>query len=154
MPGTPHDDEPREGTYSLADLQAMEAAGDVDLAMPGTDGATARDRAIRDQLVAYDADLVAREGPDAATSDRQLRRAALAAEHDPGTVAHALLIARRQLGYDHAELANWLGIGTDRLAALALEPQPDPSAPTLADWVRRLAERSGADVDRLTDALA
>ncbi len=89
----------------------------------------------------------------ALTSDRQLRQAALAAEHDPGTIAHALLVARRQLRHDHAELARWLGIDADRLAALALEPRPYPSASDFSDQVRRLAERFGADPDRLADAL-
>ena len=98
-------------------------------------------------------DQIKRRGPDALTSDRQLRQAMLAAERDPGTIAHALLLARRQLGYDHAELARWLGITTDRLAALALEPRPGPAAPAFVDQVRELARRYGADPGRLTDAL-
>ena len=96
---------------------------------------------------------VEREGPDAMTSDRQLRRAALAAEQAPGTIAHALVTARRQLVTDHAGLASWLGLDADRLAALALEPRPDPAAPAFADQVRGLAERFGADQGRLADAL-
>ena len=153
MPTTPPDDEPAEGTYSLLDLQAMDAAGDVELAMPGTPEHAAGVRALREQLAAYDADLVARDGPDALTSDRQLRQAALAAEHDPTTIAHVLLAARRQLGYDHVQLARWLGITPDRLAALAILPRPDPAAPTFAERIGELADRYGADPGRLADAL-
>ena len=93
------------------------------------------------------------EATDAATSARQLRQAALAAERDPTTIAHALVTARHQRVTDHAGLASWLGIDADRLAALALEPRPDPSAPNFPDQVARLAERYGADPDRLADAL-
>ncbi len=144
MPSS-HDDEPPEGTYTMLDLEAMEAAGDIELAMPGTPEAEAAREAMVDELDAYDAELVAREGPDAMTSDRQLRQAALAAEQDPRTIAHAVPTARRQLGYDRAGLASWLGIDADQLAALALEPRPDPSAPTFEDQVRRLAARFGAE---------
>ncbi len=40
------------------------------------------------------------------------------------------------------------------LAALALEPRPDPAAPAFANQVARLAERFGADPGRLAEALA
>ena len=42
---------------------------------------------------------------------------------------------------------------TDRLAALAVQPRPDPMAATFVARVRALAERYGADVGRLADAL-
>ena len=148
-----HDHDEDAGTYSLAELEAMAAAGEIELIDAGIPETSAFDREMVAELDAYNADLVAREGPDALTSDRQLRQAALAAEGDPGTIAHALVTARRQLVTDHAGLASWLRINADRLAALALEPRPDPSAPAFADQVRRLAERFEADPDRLVDAL-
>ncbi len=40
-----------------------------------------------------------------------------------------------------------------RLAALALRPRPDPSAPAFVDRVRELADRYGADPGRLAEAL-
>ena len=153
MPSAPRDDEPPEGTYSLADLQAMDAAGDIDIIAPGTPEADAFDREMVAELDAYNARLLARDGPDALTSDRDLRIAALAAERDPGTIAHALVTARRQLVTDHAGLAAWLGVTPTRLAALAIQPRPDPAAPTFADEVWELAERFGAEPGRLADAL-
>ncbi len=152
MPFMPEDDED-EGGFTLAELQAMEAAGDIEIIQPGTPEAEAWDRAMAEQLAEHDRELVEREGPDALTSDRLLRQAALAAEQDPTTIGCALLIARRQLGYDHAELARWLGVGPNQLAALVITPRPDPSAPTFADAVQALAKRYGADPGRLVEAL-
>ena len=146
-------DEHEDVTYTMLDLEAMEAAGDIELAMPGTPEAEAAREAMVDELDAYDTELLAREGPDALTSDRQLRQAALAAEQDPATIAHALVTARRQLVTDHTGLASWLGIDADRLAALVLERRPDPAAPDFVDQVRQLAERYGANPGRLGDAL-
>ncbi len=153
MPFTPEGDED-EGGFTLAELQAMEAAGDIEIVQPGMPEAEAWDRAMAAQLAEHDRELVEREGPDALTSDRLLRQAALIAEQDPTTIGHALLVARRQLGYDHAELARWLGVGPNQLAALAITPRPDPSVPTFAEDVRALAERYGADPGRLAEALA
>ena len=153
MPSTPRDDEHERVTYSALDLEAMAAAGDVELAMPGTPEADRADRAAREQLAAYNADLVAREGPDALLSDRQLRQAALAAEQDPRLVAHAFASYRERLGLDPAGLAAWLHVGTGQLAALALEPRPDTSGVAFVDEVRELAARYGADLGRLAEAL-
>ena len=148
-----HDHDEGAGTYTLAELQAMAAAGDVELVEAGTPEAAASDREMVDQLDPYNRELLEREGADALTSDRQLRQAALLAERDPATVAHALADARARLVADRAGLASWLGIDADRLTALALEPRPDPSAPTFAHQVAELAARFGADPDRLGDAL-
>ena len=54
---------------------------------------------------------------------------------------------------DHARLAAWLGVTPNGLAALALELRPDPTTPAFTNQVRRLAERFGANPDRLADAL-
>lgn len=153
MPSTPRDDEFDDDTYTLVDLQAMEAAGDIELAMPGTPEHAVGVRAMIEQLRAHDRELVAREGPDAMTSDRDLRLAALAAEQDPHYVAHALADARARLMADHAGLATWLHVTPSQLAALAIQPRPDPSAPTFVEQVQRLAEHYGADPGRLADAL-
>ena len=154
MPGTPQNDPP-EGTYSLVDLQAMEAAGDVELAMPGTPEAAAARREMTGQLADYDADLVAREGPDTMTSRRQLRQAALDAESRPGTIGHALARSREARGWSRDELAAWLGTSLDGLAGLALEPRSRPGYPmTTGIPLERLADRHGADRGRLREALA
>ena len=50
-------------------------------------------------------------------------------------------------------LASWLGIGTGQLAVPAIQPRPDPAAPTFIDQVREFAGRYGADPGRLADAL-
>ncbi|MDP8944173.1 MAG: hypothetical protein M3N16_08665, partial [Actinomycetota bacterium] len=116
--GSPED----AGTHPLADLDAMAAAGDIELVQPGSPEAAAFDREMADELDAYNADLLARDGPDAPTSDRDLRRAALAAEQDPRYVAHALAAYRERLGLDPTGLARWLGVDPARLAMLALQP--------------------------------
>ena len=148
-----HDRDEDAGTYSLVELHAMAAAGDIDLIRLGTPEAATFDREMTAQLDEYNADVVERGGPDALTSDRQFRQAALAAEQDPTLAASALAARRAALVTDHAGLAAWLGMTPNGLAAPALEPRPDPAA-AFADQVRRLAERFGADPDRLADALA
>ena len=136
-----------------ATSRKVEGANDIELPTPGMPEAAASRREMGDQLAAYDADLVPREGPDALTSDRQLRQAALAAEQDPALAASALAARRAALVTDHAGLATWLGVTPNGLAAIGLEPRPDPSAPAFADRVRRLADLFGADPGRLADAL-
>ena len=152
MPFAPEDDED-EGGFTLAEVQAMEAAGEIEIIQPGTPEAEAFDRAMVEQLAEHDRDLLRREGPDALTSGRLLRQTALAAEQDAFYIAHALASYRERLGFDQAGLARWLGIGPNQLAALAIKPRPDPSAPTFADDVQALADRYGADPGRLAEAL-
>ena len=153
MPSPRRNDEPTEVAYTRLDFEAMAAAGDIEIIEPGTPEAAAFDREMVNQLDEYNADLIEREGPDALTSDRQLRQAAVTAEQDPRYVAHALADARARLVADRAGLASWLGIGPNQLAALGLESRPDPSAPTFTDRVRELAKRYGVNADRLADAL-
>ncbi len=152
MPFTPEDDED-EGGFTLAEVQAMEAAGEIEIIQPGTPEAEAFDRAMVEQLAEHDRDLLEREGPDALTSGRLLRQTALAAEQDAFYIAHALASYRERLGYDQAGLAQWLGVGPNQLAALAIRPRPDPSSPTFADDVQALADRYSADPGRLAEAL-
>ena len=87
------------------------------------------------------------------TSDRLLRQAALEAESDPATIGHALARYRAARGWSRARLAEWLGVTPTGLAALAIQPRPDPAAPTFADLVAGLADRYGVDPWRLADAL-
>ena len=152
MPFTPEDDED-EGGFTLAEVQAMEAAGEIEIIQPGTPEAEAFDRAMVEQLAEHDRELVEHEGPDALTSGRLLRQTALAAEQDAFYIAHALASYRERLGFDQAGLARWLGIGPNQLAALVIKPRPDPSAPTFSDDVQALADRYGADPGRLAEAL-
>lgn len=149
MPGTPRD-EAAEDTYSRLNVEAMEAVGDIEIVRAHTPEAAAFDREMAAQLAEYDRDLVAREGPDALTSDRQLRQAA---EQDAGLVASALASYRERLGLDRAGLAWWLGIGPDRLAALALSTRPDPTSATFAERIGQLADHYGADPGRLAEVL-
>ena len=95
MPGTSRNSE-GTGTYALAELQAMASADDIELVGPGTQEARIFDREMDDELDGYNRDLVERDGPDALTSDRQLRQAALAAEQDPALAASALAVARQR----------------------------------------------------------
>ena len=67
----------------MADLEALEAAGVIEIHRPGTPEADAFDRAMVVDLDEADAELAGREGPDALTSDRLLRQTALAAEQNP-----------------------------------------------------------------------
>ena len=153
MPITPEGDDDEEGGYTFADLQAMEAAGDIEIIQPGTPEAEAFDREMADRLAEHDRELLEREGPDALTSGRLLRQTALVAEQDAFYIAHALASYRERLGFDQAGLAQWLGVGPNQLAALAIKPRPDPSTPAFADEVQTLAERYGADPGRLAEAL-
>jgi hypothetical protein len=86
--------------------------------------------------------------------DGQQRQNAMLAERDPGRVASALAVFRKRRGFERSSLAAWLQISQDRLVALTLEPLPDPSAPDYGTAVAVMARRHGADVVRLTEALA
>ena len=68
-------------------------------------------------------------------------------------ITHARADCRERIGADRDGLAQWLGVSTGRLAGLAIQPRPDPAAPSFADNVRELADRFGAEPGRLADAL-
>src|SRR4051812_8144663 len=101
---------PDLGSFTQADLEILAAAGSIEIILPGTPEADAFDRRIADELRAHDAALLAREGPDALTSVRALRQAALAAERDPERVGFALSAFCHAHGWDRSRLATWLGI--------------------------------------------
>jgi hypothetical protein len=137
------------------DLVALEAAGIVEIHAPGSPEEAAFHQDMLAQLADVDADLLARDGPDAMTSDRMLRQAALRAEHDPSFVGHALAAWCRSRGWERSDLADWLGISTTALAALALEHIADPGYPFDAGVPQRnLSERYGIDARRLTQVLS
>jgi hypothetical protein len=148
MPGIEHRGDDDEGGYTLEELRAM----GVEFVSP--DDHDAFDREMAAQLQEVDAELVAREGSDALTSDRLLRQVALTAERDPSFLASALAGFRERRGLDPNGLAAWLGIGPDRLAALALYRRPDPASDQFAADVAAISERFGVQEGRLAEALA
>src|SRR4051794_12024352 len=101
-----HDDADREpGTFTLAELQELAYAGVLEIVEPGTPEAVAFDRAMAAQLDQVDEELRRREGPDAVTSDRLLRSAAIGAERDPQLVGYALAAFCRSRGWERSDLA-------------------------------------------------
>ena len=140
-------DDPDEGAYTADEFRAMGA----EFVPP--DDHEAFDREMAAALDAHDDELRAREGPDAVTSDRLLRMAALTAESDPGFVGAAFAAFRDRRGLARADLASWLGVDVDQLAALAVSPRPDPRSAAFADQVRVLAKQYGAEAGRLYEVL-
>ena len=141
-------DEPDEGAYTPEELRAM------GLEVVPPDEHEAFDREMAAALAAHDDELRAREGPDAVTSNRLLRMAALTAESDPAFVGSVFAAFRERRGLAPADLAAWLGVDADQLAALAVGPRPDRTSATFADEVRTLAAQYGAEVGRLYEVLA
>jgi hypothetical protein len=82
---------------------------------------------------------------------RLLRPEALKAEGDPESVGYAFGARCRKLGWERADLASWLGVTTDQLAALAIERRGLTGCPEDGQH-SDLAERYGAD--RLAAVLA
>ena len=140
--------DPDEGAYTAEELRAM----GVEIVPP--DEHEAFDREMAAALDAHDDELRAREGPDAVTSDRLLRMAAITAESDPAFVGSAFGAFREGRGLAPADLAAWLGVDADQLAALAVSPRPDPASAAFADQVRVLAKQYGAEAGRLYEVLA
>jgi hypothetical protein len=129
-----------DGTFDLA---AELAAERIDIVQPGAPEADAFDREIAEQLPEYDARLLAEQGPDALTSDRHLRQAALVAERNPDLLGSAFAAWCERRGWERADLADFLGVTTDQLAAMAL----------VSRCQAHLAERYGADAGRLAAVL-
>jgi hypothetical protein len=75
-----------DGSFSEAELSRLEDEGAIEVHRPGTPRWHAASRAMREQLVAHDAEMLEKEGPDTLTSDRLLRQTAIAAERDPELV--------------------------------------------------------------------
>jgi hypothetical protein len=132
------------------------------------DQTDAFDLALGDDLAAFDAELLARDGPDALTSDRALRlvefrttqaavrlRAVDDAEQDDDLTGCVLVSFRMQHGWSRDQLADWLGISPDDYARLAIERRPLAVTSTLVydrATITALAERVGAHPERLYEA--
>lgn len=141
-----------DGTFDLA---AELAAGNIELVQPGTPDALAFD----DEMVAdtpdYDERLLAAEGADALTSDRHLRQVALVAERDPDYLAYAFGAWCRSRGWERSDLASYLGVTVNQLAAMAITRRANPGYLLDAGVPQvDLAERFGADAKRLAEVLA
>jgi hypothetical protein len=147
---------------------AARSSGALGFAAPGSAEADAFDLAMADDLAAFDAELLAREGPDALTSDRALRLAHFreqqaterrqsveAAECDHALAGYVLGAFRRQRGWSREQLADWLGISPDDYARLATLRRPLAVRGDLTydrEAVTVLADTVGAHSERLYEA--
>ena len=143
-----------DGSFSTDELARLEAAGIIEIAKPEAPAAAAIDQELLDELEAADAELLKVEGPGALTSTRMLRQTALRAELDPQYLGHAFAAWRQAHGQERSDLATYLGVPVDQLAAMAIERRADPGYPVDAGLPQLdLAERFGADPARLTEVL-
>jgi hypothetical protein len=144
-----------DGSFSEAELERLQREGIIEMIQPGTPEAAAFDQQLADELEAADAELLALEGPDAFTSTRMLRQTALRAEHDPERVAYAFAAWCRARGWERSDLASWLGVTVDQLAALAIHTVAGAreSMPAGDSHARALAECYGANPTRFAEVL-
>jgi hypothetical protein len=139
-------DDREAGAFSLADLEALQAAGVIEIHDSESPDADAFDVAMVIDLDVTDGGHAGGEGLDALTSARLLQQTALAAESHAALVGSVLAAHRGRERWTREQLADWLGLSFDGLALLALEPRD-------AD-VDVLAERYGLNRGRLAQALA
>jgi hypothetical protein len=132
-----------DGSFSAAELMRLQAEGNLDVHEPGTPGHEAGRREMADELAYADAELLALEGPDALTSARLLRQTALSLASSPEHLAHAFGEWCAFRGWEWPDLADFLGVTVDQLAAMALVPTCQA----------HLAERYGADPSKLATVL-
>lgn len=142
-----------DGSFSQAELDRLEREGILEVHQPGTPEHAAAREQLREEIEVADAEALAIHGPDALTSDRLLRQMALVCDLDPGRVGHAFAAWCRGRGWERADLASWLGVTIDQLAAMALARRGLTGCPEDGEHVD-LAERYGADADRLAVVLA
>jgi hypothetical protein len=133
-----------DDSFSAAKLARLQDEGIIEIAQPGTPEHAAFDREMAAELEVADAEILALEGPDALTSGRLLRQEALKAELDPERYGHAFAGFCARRGWERSDLASYLGVTLDQLAAMALLARADT----------RRFERYGADPARLADVLA
>src|SRR5687768_7505112 len=128
--------------HTLDDLARLQAEGILEVHQPGTPGWHEHARKMAEELEVADAEAIAIHGPDALTSARLLRQTALACELDPECVGHAFGAWCRRNGWERSDLASWLGVTVDQLAAMAIERRADPGYPLDAGVPQHdLAER-------------
>jgi len=114
-----------------------------------------------------DAELVARDGPDALTSDRRMRMQHLKRSVELNTTFEALKAAWElgQLGpvlsdfqhdrrWSHWQIAAWLGLLARDYKRLSQEPRPSGHSTQIQIVLSLLARRYGADDARLQEACA
>src|SRR3954470_5967771 len=118
-----------DGSFSADELERLQREGVIEMIQPGTPEAAAFDQELANELEAADAELLAREGPDAFTSARMLRQTALTAEHDPERVGHAFAAWCRARGLERSDLAEYLGVTVAQLPAMAIERRAAPGSP-------------------------
>lgn len=152
-----------DGSFSAAELERLVDGGILEVHQPGTIEHAAAQQAIRDEIEVADAEALSIHGPDAMTSGRLLRQEALKAERDPERYGHAFAGFCASRGWERGDLASWLGVTTDQLAAMALERRAKLERQCVdgqPDWtvvgtpLRLLAKRYGVDGDRLGAVLA
>ena len=152
------DDQQPEGTVDLA---ALEAAGLVEIHMPGSPEEAAFHREMLAQLAAVDAETLERDGPDALTSARAFRLSQFKlaqaiereaeirhAEQDSDRIGFVLAAFRSQRGWSREQLADWLGITPDDFARLATEIRPR-AVQYVPEPINEVADRHGAHRERL-----
>jgi hypothetical protein len=166
MDDTPHEPAPDLGDGTTDSRADLESAGLVSCSDPDAPEAEAFALDVADELEAYDAELIATEGPDALTSERAARlseftrrqaaertSALRAAEDDPSRVGSFLAAFRRRRGLTRDQLADWLGItaeDVDRLALLPLPPTENELTVLLdPEPINDLADRYDAHRERL-----
>ena len=127
------------------------------------------DPALAEDLDAFDANLIEKEGPDALTSDRAIRLAQFHveqkakrlaalehAERDDDRVGYVLTTFRSQRGWSREQLADWLGVGLDDFGRLAITTRPRAvNGLTLLydpEPINELADICGAHRERLYEA--
>ena len=83
-----------------------------------------------------------------------LRQAAIGTELHPERIGHAFAAWCRARGWERSDLAEYLGVTVDQLAAMAIERRADPGYPIDTGLPQHdLAERFGADAVRLAEVL-
>jgi hypothetical protein len=157
-----HPDNP-DGSFSAAELARLEREGILEIHQPGTIEHEAARQELRAEIEVADAEALAIHGPDALTSTRLLRQEAIAAERDRERVGWAFAAWCAARGWERSDLAEYLGVTVDQLAAMALERLPKQEWQRTnghLEWVTVgvprsvLAERYGADAKRLAAVLS
>jgi hypothetical protein len=152
-----------DGSFSADELAQLVDAGVLEVHQPGTPEHVAARQQMRAAIDVADAEALAIHGPDALTSRRLLRQEALKAERDPDRYGSAFAAWCASRGWERSDLASWLCVTTDQLAAMALERRAkleSQGGDGERDWtvvgtpLRLLAKRYGVDGDRLAAVVA
>ena len=111
-----------------------------------------------DRLALAETALTALAMPDDESVNNVARAALTSAEQDPDTIGHALAGYRMRRDWTHEDLAAFLGLALNQLAALSVEPRPrirsHEGTWSPGSGIYALAEAHGADSHRLFEAIA